>query len=209
MPRKVDKKKKAESIGQAALKVFHRIGYHRTRMADIAVAANVGKGTLYEYFKDKLAILDYVFKQYFEAFEEGALKAMARVEGPGERLLALIDFALHHISEWQEHCAVFVDYFGLSRTGEDRLSSITEIYDRMLSLLEILIRECQASGVINSEIDPITSAELLVSIFDGIVLHGVFIERRCETHALATAALKVITEGLVENPQKQLVSGRV
>jgi AcrR family transcriptional regulator len=35
MPRVVDKKKKAEAIGRAALQTFRELGYHRTRMADI------------------------------------------------------------------------------------------------------------------------------------------------------------------------------
>jgi len=201
LPRTVDKEKKAEQIGQAALTVFHRLGYHRTRMADIASAASVGKGTLYEYFKDKLEILDFVFQQYFEAFKEGALGAMAGVENPGDRLLALIEFSFDHVAEWEEHCAVFVDYFGLARTGEDRLLSITGIYDGMLTMLEALIRECQASGEIRRDIDPTTVADLLVSIFDGIVLYGVFTERRSETRTLARAASRLLTEGLVVRPQ--------
>ena len=48
MPRIVDKQRKAEAIRQAALEVFRKTGYHRTRMADIAEAAGIGKGTLYE-----------------------------------------------------------------------------------------------------------------------------------------------------------------
>jgi TetR/AcrR family fatty acid metabolism transcriptional regulator len=50
MPKIVDKKKKAEAISDAALKVFRERGYNKARMADIARMAGMGKGTLYEYF---------------------------------------------------------------------------------------------------------------------------------------------------------------
>ena len=70
MPRTVDKEEKARSIGRAALKVFRQKGYHPTRMSDIAKAAGVGKGTVYEYFRNKLQILQFVLDEYFTAFKE-------------------------------------------------------------------------------------------------------------------------------------------
>ena len=48
MPKIVDKKKKVEAISDAALKVFRKHGYNKTRMVDIAQMAGMGKGTLYE-----------------------------------------------------------------------------------------------------------------------------------------------------------------
>ena len=82
MPRIVDKQKKAEAIRGAALEVFRKTGYHRTRMADIARAAGIGKGTLYEYFENKAHILRVAFDQYFDAFRQGAARAMAAATSP-------------------------------------------------------------------------------------------------------------------------------
>ena len=73
MPKIVDKKKKANAISDAALKVFRELGYNQTRMVDIAQMAGMGKGTLYEYFKDKAAILQFSFDQYFSVFSKGSL----------------------------------------------------------------------------------------------------------------------------------------
>src|SRR5512140_3005193 len=41
----------------AALPVFAARGYHATRLADVAAAAGVTKGTIYYYFKNKDALL--------------------------------------------------------------------------------------------------------------------------------------------------------
>ncbi len=197
MPRKVDRQKKAEAIGRAALRIFREVGYHRTRMADIAQAADVGKGTLYEYFGDKADILRFVFDHYFAAFKEGAAHALQGAGSPGARLLALVQFALDHVAEWEDHCAVYVDYFGAARVGDTKLFSLGEIYEEFGSMLRALIEEARRTGEISGEVDPSTTAELLLSIYDGVVLHGVLSGRRSERRALRDAALRLLTQGLI------------
>jgi AcrR family transcriptional regulator len=137
MPRIVDKQKKAAAIARAALGVFREAGFHRARMADIAIAADIGKGTLYEYFGDKADILRFLFDQYFEAFKEGALRALQQAGSPGARLLALVEFALDHVTEWEDHCAVYVDYFGAARVGDAKLFSLGEIYEERYPAMRI------------------------------------------------------------------------
>jgi AcrR family transcriptional regulator len=196
MPRVVDKRRKAEAIGQAALQTFREAGYHRARMADIAQAAGVGKGTLYEYFEDKADVLHFVFDGYFNAFKEGALRAMQRAASPRGRLLALLDFSFEHVSEWEDHCAVYVDYFGAARVGDDKLFSLAEIYDDMGALLRALIEQAQATQEIAEGVDAVATAELLLSMFDGVVLHGILAGRGCGRGALRAAAVRLMTEGL-------------
>lgn len=53
-------RRRREDIIQAALMVFDRDGFEAARMADIAKAAEVGKGTLYLYFDSKIALLEGV-----------------------------------------------------------------------------------------------------------------------------------------------------
>ena len=119
MPRVVDKEEKAERIGAAAIGALRRLGYHRARMQDIARAAGVGKGTLYEYFRNKDEIFRFEFERYFRAFEAGAQRAMQAADSPAPQLLALIRFAFDHLREWEDHCAVYVDYFGSARPDDE------------------------------------------------------------------------------------------
>jgi AcrR family transcriptional regulator len=197
MPKIVDKKKKSADIGQAALRVCRQLGYHRTRMADIAEAAGVGKGTLYEYFSSKDEILRFVFDRYFESFKAGAAEAMAGAHSPARRLLALVRFAFDHVAEWEDHCAVYVDYFGGARAGDDSWVSLSAIYDETGALLRALVEAAQQAGEISAEIDPVATAELLVSIFDGVVLHGVLTERGCDVSVQRELALRLLAQGLI------------
>lgn len=47
------KSSKRQAIIEAGVKVFSQKGFHDTRMEEIAVAAGIGKGTIYEYFTSK------------------------------------------------------------------------------------------------------------------------------------------------------------
>ncbi|MGI5921544.1 MAG: TetR/AcrR family transcriptional regulator [Syntrophomonadaceae bacterium] len=57
---------KRQLIIEAAVQVFSREGYHNARMEEIAAAAGIGKGTIYEYFDSKL--------QLFQEMLEGSLR---------------------------------------------------------------------------------------------------------------------------------------
>ena len=202
MPKIVDKKKKTEAISDAALKVFRERGYNKTRMVDIAQMAAMGKGTLYEYFKDKGDILRFAFDQYFSVFSEGVLKAMKEKTKPSEKILSLIDFALRHAAEWEDHCAIYVDYFGAARSEERRRFSLSSIYAEMKDILEDLIKQAQAAGEIDEQFDPDAVAELLLSIYDGIILHEIFVGQRINMDLTRKTAMSLITQGLIIGKSK-------
>ncbi len=51
--RNLAKDQREQEIKEAALKIFSAKGYHRTTMAEIAMEAGYGKGTIYWYWKSK------------------------------------------------------------------------------------------------------------------------------------------------------------
>ncbi len=57
----------AEKILDAAARLFACQRFHEARMEDVAAAAEVGKGTLYRYFKDK----DELYRALFERAGSG------------------------------------------------------------------------------------------------------------------------------------------
>jgi AcrR family transcriptional regulator len=200
MPRVVDKKEKAARIGAAAISVFRRFGYDATRMADIAAAAAVGKGTLYEYFRSKDEIFRFEFERYFEAFEAGAGAAMAAADSPGDRLRALIGFAFDHVGEWEDHCAVYVDYFGSARSENDAAFLLSGMYAEVEAIIRKLIDAGQASGEIDADVSPDATAQFLVCVFEGVVLHSVFSGRARKGKALRAAALRLLDHGMFIAP---------
>ena len=58
-PKIVDKEAKKTQIIIAATQVFSKLGVAKTKMIDIAQAAGIGKGTIYEYFRSKEEIFSF------------------------------------------------------------------------------------------------------------------------------------------------------
>lgn len=86
---------KRKQILKAAVKVFSRKGFHETKVDEIARLADVGKGTVYEYFAGKAELFQEMFKTGMEFYMTdltGALK-------PGMSCRAkLVLVARHHMN---------------------------------------------------------------------------------------------------------------
>ena len=69
MPTRVNKTDKRNRIINAALIIFSGDGFQNSKIEDIAKSADIGKGTLYEYFSSK----DELFLEVFSRFKESVL----------------------------------------------------------------------------------------------------------------------------------------
>lgn len=93
------KSDKQKAILEASYNLFTEKGYHETTIDDIAHAAKVGKGTIYNYFTDKEAILtflmDSTMKNAIASLKQINIKAPTKAFGEYVRISFenLIDIA--------------------------------------------------------------------------------------------------------------------
>jgi TetR/AcrR family fatty acid metabolism transcriptional regulator len=92
----------AEQILAVAARLFGSRRFHEVRMEDIAAEADVGKGTLYRFFKDKeelyLALLGKASEQFLERVQAeaaGALDPRAKLEAVTAAIIAFFDAQPH------------------------------------------------------------------------------------------------------------------
>lgn len=89
-----------KNILQAAMRVFARKGFAATRMADIAVEANVSYGLAYHYFPNKEQILTALLE---EALARSARVSQQALEMPGTPWERLHWFVSTRLAALQEH----------------------------------------------------------------------------------------------------------
>ena len=65
MARRADPAQRLTDIADAATRVFGRLGYRRTHMADVARAAGLSSGAVYSYVESKEALFHLVFLHGF------------------------------------------------------------------------------------------------------------------------------------------------
>ena len=95
MPKVVDKQEKRARILQAAVRVFAEKGISGTKILDIAEAADIGKGTVYEYFHSKEEIITARFHFFMGQVEKSVGARLLHLDDPLDRLLA-------YFSAWGE-----------------------------------------------------------------------------------------------------------
>lgn len=86
----VDKNQKRRDIARAAMGVFSERGFDATSMSLVAVAAGVGKGTIYEYFDSKDEMIAAAILVWLESIIEGARSLSQRIEDPELRLRTFV-----------------------------------------------------------------------------------------------------------------------
>lgn len=61
---------KRELIVEAGIQVFSQKGYHQAKMEEIAVAAGIGKATIYEYFSSKLQLFQEIMETSIQKYSD-------------------------------------------------------------------------------------------------------------------------------------------
>jgi AcrR family transcriptional regulator len=158
--RKKDETKR--KIIDVALELFHRQGFAATTMEQIADTADVAKGTLYNHFSTKEAIVGEYMRRTVRENEPDAVKFFKELPDTRSRLYVFME----KIAEWtelnKEIVGIYVSYRmqNLFRPQDERERSGFE------SLLAKIIGHGQASGELRKNI----SQEKLVKYFE--VLHA-------------------------------------
>lgn len=63
-------KHKRDMILEAGIQVFSKKGYHLAKMEEIAVAAGIGKATIYEYFNSKLQLFQEIMETSLQRYSD-------------------------------------------------------------------------------------------------------------------------------------------
>ena len=160
-------RRKAESrrrLLEAGRRLFVERGYHATRPADIAQAADVGNGTFYLHFPDKRALfLAFVDEANAELREEMA-RRVDGVRGFGPRLYAALDAVFDY---GERHPGVigacFADTAWIDPVAADGAAQPT-LRGRLVELLAEGLRQAQRRGEIRDDYDLLLVSHAVVGM---------------------------------------------
>ncbi len=182
-PKLVDKESKTRKIAQAALTLFSRKGYAATNVGQIAKAAGIGKGTVYEYFKTKADIFVAAIREWTDRFEEQLLKHLAEIDNPIQRLQAIAEMNIELVDPLDPATAqLSVEFLQQSLLENGILFTrrylLKEIHAGKCRILEDILLDGISKGLFRPEIarDVEKIALNLLAYFDGVRLHSIMSE---------------------------------
>ena len=94
-----EQQRRRKEIFDASVHLFLEKGFHETSMREVAKAAEVGKSTLYDYFKSKDEILVSYFEDEIVKITQRAQEIMQQDHGVTEKLKKIMLMHMKYLVE--------------------------------------------------------------------------------------------------------------
>lgn len=175
MGRKPDPNKKQHII-QTAAAVFAQKGYAGTRMIEIADAAGIGKGTIYEYFRNKEALFFSVFQFIVETPMNQIFSTPAgRSESAAHRLKRIAELIINAWMENLDMYSLVMEFWSAATALDSRQrfkDAFRQVYIDMRGMAAGLIQEGIDKGEFDPQIQPHKIAAAIVGALDSFLLQA-------------------------------------
>jgi AcrR family transcriptional regulator len=145
-----------QGLLEAALALFRENGYDETTVEEITDRADVAKGTFFNYFPSKEALLSELTVWQFSQLRDTLDVSQGAPASPLARIKLLVRF-LHrqHLSDWHLFQRAFA-----TRLSQPPLAR-HQAKRRLSGLLTELVRESQACGELRADVEPELVSDLM------------------------------------------------
>jgi len=160
--------------------VFAKMGFAKTRMLQIAEAAGMGKGTIYEYFRSKEDLFVNVFNAFIKQTEKQIADRIRKVDDPVEKLKTYFKAWREFLNDdFLEYGDLMIDIWAEGvrlHMGKD-IFDLKGMYRRLrVQLIQIL-----DEGIAQKKFKPLNTT-LVASVFIA-ALDGLFLQWLLEREA--------------------------
>ena len=167
-----------DRIINAAVRIFAQKGYTNATVADIAVDARIGKGTIYQYFASKEDLFFAVFEWYVRQTGAAAQVSISTLGGSTiQRLEALNRSIMSMWAEIEDMFSLTMEFWAASSSSRlrDRFkNAFSDMYRQFREVAASLIRGGIERDEFRKDINPESVAAALVGAWDALFLQAWF-----------------------------------
>lgn len=154
------KKEKQNAIVKAAEKIIAEYGMEKMTMDQVATEADVAKGTIYLYFKNKGSLLAAVNAELNKEANEYMKERMDLCSGGSEKVRAMgqatVEFFMRNPQKWK---AITELYQMKVHDPEDpHVQEFLQVTNEMVHMMADAYRQGIKEGTIREDLDPVTTA---------------------------------------------------
>ncbi len=164
-------------IALVALDLFAEQGFETTSISQVAKAAGIGKGTIYEYFSSKEDLILNAFVAWIDSMMGDELDSLFEsITDPEERLRHSVHAMMEPFIADEKAVKLTVAMFQLMLTNLDFVAQHPEIMDTFRVMRKVfadILLDGVAQGVFKPEIAP-DAEKIAINLFaylDGIAVH--------------------------------------
>lgn len=194
--RRALEQERRQQILSAAATVFAEKGFDRATISDIARAAGVAEGSIYNYFRDKHDLLVHLPRQFLQPRIEVVQAAAAATDNPPAPAVVLQTVAesiIQIITQNRELARVLFTTMPLM-DEKMRGKYIQQVPLSAIGPLETFIRAMQDAGVFRADLDPAITAR----IFPGMMLFFLLVQEILQPPDVARFDYAVVLPQVIE-----------
>lgn len=159
------KEETKEKIFRAAVKLFRDKGFENTTIDDITERADVAKGTFFNYFHKKEAVLGYLSAVRLAEAEERAEEILAARRPARESLIELLCDAAAGYEENPE-----LSRFVVIESMQRAFAPNEEVHHRWHNLLVRVLEQGRRNGELRADLDLQRAAFVLSTVYMGTLM---------------------------------------
>lgn len=172
------KSKRLHQIGMAAMEQFSIRGYAKTSVEDIAKAAGIGKGTIYDYYRAKEEIFVAAIKTWINLQGDQINDQLVGMNDPEQKLTSTVQYLLENCNLEDPATATLsfeIVQQTMLPTGilRNKQHLLKDMFASQVRLVRGILMEGIAAGVFLPEtaLDADRIAVNLLAFLDGIIWH--------------------------------------
>ncbi|MFQ6066227.1 MAG: TetR/AcrR family transcriptional regulator [bacterium] len=190
-------------IINASYKIFPNKGLFRATLDEISEEADVGKGTIYRHFRNKMHLIAHLTKKGIDDLLSYCKTEIAEIQDPKEIIKKLIEA---HFAFFERRMALFKILFfirgALQQDFENRyIKEMQSRYKKYISFLADNLDYGIKAGVFRP-FNIMNQAYILVGIVNGFISQWIIDERKGTFVEKAGVVAETFLHGIVSNEQK-------
>lgn len=162
-PRVVDKEQRRKEIATTCSDLIHDIGIKKLTVAQVAITAGIGKGTVYEYFENKDDIVFEIINIHIEEYHNEFLKKIKDVKTTKEKLFYFFKFVLDDGAENLKRFNGYKEYLSIVLSDDNH--AMKKFNTTCNDFFNIQLRKFIKDGIENNELIPHA-----IDLVDGLLI---------------------------------------
>jgi AcrR family transcriptional regulator len=155
-----------EALLSQCLHLFAQRGFSSTSLDDIARAAGVTKGAIYWHFASKDEIFHAILDRIRAQWQEVVHVPVSTTGDPRAQLARLFDAYDELFRESPDIC-LFLQQVVLDRQNKPFAAEVARVFATTARFIARIVDEGKARGVMNTGVDSLTTAHLILGMLAG------------------------------------------
>ncbi len=168
---KASKEEKVDRILSAALTVLSKQGYEKTTINDVADEANVSRGLLHYYFKDKEDMVAKALTFSFGSMWDASMGILQSAKSAEQLVDNMIEVLKKNLQEKPDFSALLFEMWVSSRRSQKIRKVFVDGLNETILRLKGLLQLASSFGMINIASDDAEgTVRILVALYHGLTI---------------------------------------